>query len=158
MSTFGPLHIAEMTQADAQEIADWHYDPPYDFHDMRADPNDLDDLLDAKWRGARYFTARQRMGGELVGFLELRAEGAVTTIGLGLRPDLTGRGLGAPFVESCLDFALRHLAPERFRLTVAEFNARAITVYERAGFVRTRTFLQETNGGRHPFVEMERPA
>ena len=31
-------------------------------------------------------------------------------------------------------------------------------VYERAGFVRTRSFMQDTNGGSYPFVEMERPA
>jgi len=46
----------------------------------------------------------------------------------------------------------------RFALSVAEFNVRAIGVYERAGFVTTRQYMHETNGGVHPFVEMERPA
>ena len=55
-------------------------------------------------------------------------------IGLGLRPDLTGHGLGDAFVAACLDHARRTRHPRSLRLAVAEFNQRAIRVYERAGF------------------------
>ena len=79
-------------------------------------------------------------------------------VGLGLRPDLTGHGLGTSFVEQGLEFGKARFAPKRFRLDVAEFNDRAVKVYERAGFVRTRSFPQQTNGGSYPFLEMERPA
>jgi ribosomal-protein-alanine N-acetyltransferase len=41
---------------------------------------------------------------------------------------------------------------------VAEFNERARKVYERVGFVTTRSFEEETNGGTYPFLEMEREA
>jgi ribosomal-protein-alanine N-acetyltransferase len=61
-------------------------------------------------------------------------------------------------VEQGLDFARGRYAPQRFRLDVAEFNERAAKVYERAGFVRTRSFPEETNGGTYPFLEMERQA
>ena len=79
-------------------------------------------------------------------------------VGVGLRPDLTGQGFGASFVEQGLEFARLRFTPKRFRLSVAEFNARAARVYERVGFVRTRSFVDETNGGSYPFLEMERRA
>ena len=55
-------------------------------------------------------------------------------IGLGLRPDLTGHGLGDAFVAACVGHARRTRHPAALRLAVAEFNQRASRVYERAGF------------------------
>ena len=61
-------------------------------------------------------------------------------VGLGMRPDLTGRGLGEEFVHAGLRFARETYSPPAFRLTVATFNQRAIRVYERAGFETVETF------------------
>ena len=157
VSSVGKLTFAPMTQEDAEAIADWHYEPPYDFYDARADEGDLALLLDAERRANRSFSARDESG-ELLGFFTYAREGDTVVLGLGLRPDATGRGLGRAFVDEGLAFGRSRYAPDRFRLDVAEFNARAVKVYERAGFVRTRAFEHRTNGGVHPFVEMERPA
>jgi ribosomal-protein-alanine N-acetyltransferase len=146
-----------MTQAEAETIAGWSYEPPYDFYDARSDVGDLAELLDPKLRGERYFCARDPAG-ELIGFFGFGRLGDVVAVGLGLRPDLTGRGLGLAFLGQGLAFAGNLFEPRCFKLSVAEFNQRAITVYERAGFVRTRSFMHETNGGTFPFLEMERPA
>jgi len=156
-STIGAISIARMTQAEAETIAEWSYEEPYDFYDWRADEGDLAELLDPARRGDGYFSAHDPTG-ELIGFFGLGREDDVVVVGLGLRPDLVGRGLGLSFVEEGLAFARERFAPARFRLSVAAFNERAIKVYERAGFVVTRTFMHETNGGLFPFVEMERPA
>jgi ribosomal-protein-alanine N-acetyltransferase len=152
------IRITPITQDEADEIAGWRYEAPYDFYDWAADERDLAELLDPEQRGDRYFAARDASGA-LIGFFGLDCCDGAAVFGLGLRPDLTGQGIGRSFVEEGLAFAQKRFAPARFRLSVAEFNERrAITVYERAGFVRTRSFKQETNGGRFPFVEMERPA
>jgi [ribosomal protein S18]-alanine N-acetyltransferase len=152
----GQLDITPMSQDEAEKIASWRYEPPYDFYDARADETDLAELLDPALRIDRYFSAYH--GDELVGSFVFTRVGDVVFVGLGLRPDLTGRGLGPSFVEGGLDFARQRFAPDSFRLSVAEFNERAVAVYERVGFTVTRRFVHETNGGVFPFVEMERPA
>lgn len=156
-TTLGKITIALMTQGEAEAIAAWSYDPPYDFYDAPADERDLAELLDPAQRRDRYFSARDAAD-DLIGFFDLRREDVVVVVGLGLRPDLTGRGLGQSFLEGGLAYATEQFGPRLFRLSVAEFNTRAITVYERAGFVDTRRFVHETNGGLFSFVEMERLA
>jgi ribosomal-protein-alanine N-acetyltransferase len=151
------LAVHQMTQADAEEIAAWRYEPPYSFYDATADADDLRLLLDAESREDRNFSVFDE-GAALVGFFEYKPRGADVEIGLGLRPDLTGRGLGLEFVEASLAFGRERFRPETFRLAVATFNRRAIRVYERAGFAPVREFDHETNGGRHRFLEMARPA
>jgi ribosomal-protein-alanine N-acetyltransferase len=156
-TTIGEIRIALMSQEEAEAIADWRYDRPYDFYDADADHRDLAELLDPVRRGDHYFSALNTAG-ELIGFFGFSRERDVVGVGLGLRPDLTDHGLGQSFLEAGLAYAREQFAPRRFKLSVAEFNARAIAVYERAGFVRTRSFEHETNGGLFPFVEMERSA
>lgn len=144
-----------MTQADAVEVSGWRYPPPYDFYDATADADDLAELLDPALRGGNYLAAVDGSGA-VVGFAQLVADGGTVDVGLGLRPDLTGRGLGAGFLEAVLAEARRRHAPERLTLSVAAFNRRAIVVYERAGFAEVARRRHATNGGLHEFVMMER--
>lgn len=154
----------EMSEGEARGISAWHYDPPCDFYDMAKDPEDLEELLDPEKR-RDYYSATS--DGELVGYFCFGSEarvpggdysGEALDIGLGVRPDLTGKGLGLEFLEAGLRFAKRRFSPARFRLSVAEFNERAIKVYERAGFEKAESFIQRTNGKGHPFVRMTRGA
>ena len=158
----------QMDDADARKISAWRYEPPYDFYDVAKDPEDLEELLDAKKR-QDYFAAFSGDGDELVGFLCFGAEAQVPggpygdgdelDVGLGLRPDLTGKGLGLPFLLSGLEFARRGFSPAGFRLSVATFNERAMRVYERAGFRRGDVFTRFGTGGvEQPFLVMRREA
>lgn len=147
----------QMDDADAREISGWRYEPPYDFYDATADPDDLAELLDPERRRGVYFSV---LDGEdnLIGFFQFEKKDGTVDVGLGLRPSLTGKGLGAEFVMAGLAFARERFSPERFTLSVAAFNGRAIGVYERAGFRRGEVYLHETNGGEHEFLRMEREA
>ena len=152
------FRFRRLTQADAEAMAAWHYPEPYTFYDWTADPDDLAVLLDPARRGDR-MQAVEDSDGELIGFFSCKPkEPGTIEIGLGLRPDHTGRGLGLAFVEAGLDQARERIGPEEFSLAVATFNERAITVYERAGFTTVRTYMHHTNGGEWEFVEMRRPA
>lgn len=135
--TFGPL-----TEEEARAVLGWRYEPPYDGYN--ADPDaaeaNLATLLDP---ANRYFGARDAAG-TLVGYCcygpDARVGGgdyadpSLVDVGLGLRPDRTGRGDGLAFALAVLEFGRRRLGARRYRLTVAAFNARAMRVYERAGF------------------------
>ena len=148
--------IRAMTAADAHAVAAWRYPGEYSFYDADADPDDLAELLDpAEW-GRRYFAADDAAQRQLAGVLVVKLTGRAAEIGLGLRPDLAGHGLGEPFVRSCLRFASAELGAQSYTLAVAAFNHRAITVYERAGFQEAGRFEHVTNGGLHAFIRMAR--
>ena len=157
-----------LTERDARAIIAWQYDEQYSFYNI--DPLALDltvsDMLDGSHR------AVVDEKGELIGFFAVGRAAQVPgghehgiytgentlDIGLGLRPDLTGMGLGLSFVRACLDFALHEFKPATFRLVVATFNRRAIRVYERAGCRPVTTFTSMTSKGDTEFLLMTRYA
>ncbi len=155
-----------MNDEEARAVVSWRYEVPYDFYDMAKDPEGLAELLGPPERREGYYAVRT--GGELVGFFCFGPGGQLPSfdyaddgsldIGLGLRPDLTGRGLGLEFLLAGLEFGRRQFAPAGFRLAVATFNERAIQVYERAGFGRVTVFTHHTDGADHPFLLMTREA
>ena len=151
--------VRDMTRADADAIAPWRYEPPYDAYDWSEDPADLADLLDPAGWGDVWFAVDDADTGELVGFAELHVIDDLVEIGLGMRPDLTGRGLGAPFTEAILHFARERWGPVRFGLDVLPWNERAMRAYERVGFSRGDLYVRRFDDGvEREFVRMERPA
>jgi [ribosomal protein S18]-alanine N-acetyltransferase len=154
----GEFRFRTINEADAQVIAAWMYPDEYSFYDFMSDPDDLAELLDPIARADEYF-AVDNSEGALIGFFQYkRPHGTSIGIGLGLHPDWTGRGFGRRFLEAGLDYGRRSFSPEQYTLSVATFNQRAITVYERAGFAIVRTFNHRTCGREWEFVEMQRPA
>jgi ribosomal-protein-alanine N-acetyltransferase len=142
-----------MSDESARAVAGWKYSPPYDFYDAIPDDPDLADLLRADFRRGRYFEVVDTSG-DLIGFFEFKHEVTPLEIGLGLRSDLTGRGLGLSFVQAGLAFARQEFGATALSLSVATFNIRAIKVYERAGFRPVETYLHYTNGMDHEFLRM----
>ena len=143
-----------MSQADAEEIACWHYPQPFDFYDSAADANDLAELLSPERRGDAYVSVEDEAG-DLAGFFQFKHRPEAIEIGLGLNPARTGRGLGGAFLDAGLREARSRFGKTRVVLAVATFNQRAIKVYERAGFRRVRVYMHSTNGGEWEFLEME---
>ena len=146
--------IEPLSQSDAETIASWHYEGEYAFYDAEADAEDLAELLDPALRGDSMFAVRDDAG-ELVGFFAYQISVGVVDYGLGLHPDLTGKGLGERFVCAGLDFAQSRFSPKTIQLRVAAFNQRAIKVYERVGFREVERYMNRTNGGEFEFIRME---
>ncbi len=150
------LGFVAMGQDDAVAVTAWRYPGVYAFYDFVADPEDHADLLDPRHRQDVYFAARLPAAG-LVGFVELMpGEPGEVEIGLGLRPECTDRGLGLPFVEHVCSWVSDRVDPGRLVLRVATFNARAIRVYERAGFTTEGTEIRDAYGVRTEFLRMGR--
>jgi len=146
-----------MSDEEATQISGWHYEPSYDIYDATSDADDLQELLDPKRRKDTYFSVFDQDGG-LVGFFQYERKNKTVEVGLGMRPDLTGQGLGLEYLLAGLKFAGERFSPDRFKLSVATFNERAIVVYERAGFRRGNEYMHSTNGGEYLFLSMAREA
>jgi len=137
----------KMTNSHATEILNWRYPPPYSMYNQEVSAAGLKELLDQSYK------AIVDQDGGLIGFYCTGRSAQVPKghefnvyqqtyidIGLGMKPELTGKGFGKEF----LAFILQQLGSYSLRLTVAKFNQRAISLYEAFEFKHTHTF---TNGG-----------
>jgi len=138
--------IEPATAESLKEVAGWRYEPPYDFYDDDGKPV----------RNPERFFAVRDDDGRLVGSLYFETRSTGLFYGLGIRPDLTGRGLGLGFVRLGLDFAHERFPGRRVILDVADFNHRARKVYERAGFRVTGSHVKYFDGwGDVTLIDME---
>lgn len=164
-------HFVPMNEAYAQIIVEyWKYDDEYAIHDYA---NEADHILDANGWGKGLFAVLNDEG-NLVGeltiqffdehdeFIEYDDYSAETLnnaemwIGFGLKPELTGRGLGEAFVSACVEFAVREhqYEGEAVRLGVPAFNKRAIKVYQRVGFVVFNRTVSEESSEEFEAIQM----
>ena len=137
-----------MTAAYAAEIVTWRYPAPYDCYDM----TDVDPRTLAR-TGSDFFALTDATG--LIGFRSFGPDGQVPggdyddsalDTGGGLRPDLTGHGLGREAIRTGLDFGQRLFHPAAFRVTIATFNIRAQRVVTTLGFRRAGSFTALAHG------------
>jgi len=150
------FRFEKMNQQEAEDIAlHWKYSGVYSFYDCTADADDYSEFMDASRRGDKYYACY--MAGEMIGFYSVEiSHGDTAELGLGLKPEYTGRGMGLRFVCAVLKHILSLHRVRRLALSVALFNQRAIKVYKAAGFTETGTFTQRTNGGEYEFLGMEK--
>ena len=161
------ITFSAMTEEAARAVAAWQYEGIYAFYNF--DPRDQQHAIREMLDGSYYAATDEQ--GELVGYFCFGAPAQVPgghlyglytddalDIGLGMRPDLTGKGLGREFLIAGLDFAQRRFAPATFRLAVAAFNQRAIRLYEKVGFQAVATFVSPTRNGEASFLLMTLPA
>lgn len=143
-----------MTQAEAEMIAYcWHYNDEYSFYNMESDLEDLVLFLNPNERGNSTFTVKK--DDAIIGFFSFtQVNNHTIDIGLGMKPDLTGAGHGKNFLKAGLEFAKETYSPQKITLSVATFNQRAIKVYQKVGFQKGNTFMQNTNGGTFEFLKM----
>jgi [ribosomal protein S18]-alanine N-acetyltransferase len=137
-----------MTATFAADMVTWRYPAPYDLYDMtEADPG----FLASPASG--FFALTE--GDELIGFRSFSADGQVPggsydssalDTGGGLRPDLTGNGLGREAISTGLEFGRHEFAPQAFRVTVASFNEAALRVVRSLGFRAIGSFAATADG------------
>jgi ribosomal-protein-alanine N-acetyltransferase len=142
------MQIVPMTLAFAADIITWRYPAPYDCYDMTS----ASQAILTSPEGGFYALVE---GPELIGFRSFGEDGQVPggtydasalDTGGGLRPDLTGKGLGREAIGTGLAFGRREFAPPAFRVTVASFNERALRVVRSLGFVSKGSFDALTDG------------
>jgi hypothetical protein len=150
-----------MDRLEAEEILLWRYVAPYDFYNMDNSEEALAELLDGSYNSVYtgdgslfgYFcrgnSAQVPAGHASGAYLD-----ACLDVGLGMNPYLTGSGRGSSFFKFILNSLYDEYGRETvFRLTVASFNKRAVTLYTRHGFMKVVSF--QHNGVE--FVSMIKP-
>ncbi|MBV1877354.1 MAG: GNAT family N-acetyltransferase [Pseudomonadales bacterium] len=155
MNASPSFHVLPLAAGYARDLLDWRYQPPYDFYDPPEvnDPEHyIQQLLNPELRFhaivgagiADHSTANTADRNKtMIGFCSYGIDGQVLggdyslsalDIGLGMKPCFTGQGLGGPFLQAILHHARLNYAAVRFRLTVADFNRRALNLYHQLGF------------------------
>ena len=111
-----------LTQNHVLKIADeWKYEGVYSFYDMTEDIEDYEEFIDEHLRNQNdHYEAI--IGNELVGFFCVIQKEASLEIGLGLRPDLCGKGMGKDVLNQILAFIDKHYLAQAYILNVALFN------------------------------------
>lgn len=144
------LSISKMGEDYAVQILNWTYDAPYDFYNNELNTDSIKEMLEND-----YYVVLNAVD-ELIGFFCIGSSAQVPIgsqfgaysedfidIGIGMKPELTGRGFGFTFFSMILQYIHANFENAPFRLTVAKFNQRAIHLYEKLGFSKKMEF---TNG------------
>jgi ribosomal-protein-alanine N-acetyltransferase len=156
-----PYTIQPMRLRDTLQLSTWRYDGLYAAYDFKF--WDLVGIFVSEMTfrllgNHLYYTAYDQQG-ELIGMFSFFPRGEHRLeVGLGMRPDQTGRGAGLGFVQAGLDYAKERYRPAYFQLNVANFNQRAYLVYLRAGFTPTGTMRRRVHGNVEDYTKMSRPA
>jgi [ribosomal protein S18]-alanine N-acetyltransferase len=161
MADAGPatrLTVRPLQRGDAEAIASWRYDGPWSTYDARPD----DPLLSAETG----YLAVVDDAGSLVGFLctgvearvpGLAAQEGIVDIGVGMRPDLVGRGLGSAFGALVLGY-IRDMCGDRpLRAVVQSWNERSLRLSQRLGFGVVGIHRCEQDGREVSYTMLVRP-
>ena len=141
------LFIENMNKKMAEEILNWKYAKPYDFYNIDSTDEAMKEILD----GSYYALVNEFK--ELIGFFCIGENAQVPIgnrfgvytenlidMGLGMNPNLVGKGHGFEFCTYIITFIEEQYKRTSIRLTVAKFNLRAIHLYEKLGFVMENEF------------------
>ena len=137
----------------AREMLSWRYPPPYEIYNAPAPESRtaIEHLLQSE---IPYVTVLDEHG-EMIAFRCFGREAQVPDgdysepaldLGGGLRPDLTGKGLGRHVIAAAMNYGFLRFSPSYFRSTVASFNLRAKKTCEQLGYRLVRTFTRLSDG------------
>ena len=145
--------ITPMDREASRAIIEWRYPPPYDLYNIVTEDTEvvISAFLDPDF-GYYKITNEEA---KLVAFcnfgLDARVPGGdysveALDIGMGVHPDLTGKGSGQIYAQYVLDYAEKIYHPDIYRVTIAAFNERAQKVWVRTGFSLTQRFKRSLDG------------
>jgi [ribosomal protein S18]-alanine N-acetyltransferase len=143
----GKFSLEPMTEEVARQIAGWRYRGEHALYNTAPDAveEEVKTLLNPHC--AYYAVWHDECG--LFGFCCYGQEAQVpggdygveaVDIGLGIRPDLIGRGMGADFLQAVLTHIEESEGPALLRATIAAFNGSCRRIFEKAGFHQEQVF------------------
>ena len=153
--------ILEMDKFSAKQISNWQYTGIYALYSFDGSDDCKDELMNGD-----YYTVYDQVD-NLVAYLCYGSSAQVPMakalglyqdehidIGIGLSPEMCGKGIGKAILTEGITFAKEKFCLTSIRLTVAEFNTRAIKLYQSLGFVKVSSFARINEGVRTDFEVM----
>ena len=142
----------KMTLENARLISKWQYNSPYNIYSFNGSDEDIDELINND-----YYSIH--LDNQLIGYYCIGKAAQIPTdisnsiykdesyidFGLGMRPDLTGKGNGKDFTGRILQWVKAAYSNKKIRLTVASFNKRAVKVYKSLGFIFKSSFIKKSS-------------
>lgn len=124
-----------ITDDEAKQVCGWKYEGDYACYDQP--PYELlkekGDMFCDPLRRSNY---RAHYDGEtFLGFTNLQEGEDFVFLGIGLHPELCGKGYGSAVIEDCCRISGELYPGKAIYLVVRTWNKRAIRCYEKAGFV-----------------------
>jgi RimJ/RimL family protein N-acetyltransferase len=149
-------------EGSARAFLQWKYEPSYEIYNYQSEhfEEDLAYHIDPS---NNIYSIYQN--DELIGYCSFGNDARVPggdyskealDIGLMIKPELTGQGLGSEYVNDVIQFARTQFLPRRFRVTILAANLRARRVWEKNGFQKEQEFKRERD--RLLFIMMTRDA
>lgn len=157
------FQFCRFNESHAREMLSWRYPSPYEIYNSPASESRA--AIEHLLQGELPYLAVLDEHGEMIAFRCFGPEAQVPEgdysepaldLGGGLRPDLTGKGLGRHVIAAAMNYGFRRFSPRFFRTTVASFNLRAKKTCERLGYRVVRTVTRLSDG--RPFEIMMQKA
>lgn len=154
--------LRPITRTDAEAIASWRYPDPYQLYNY--EPKDRSEAVANLLDPAHHYYAVFGDAADLIAFRcfgpDARVAGGdysedALDMGGGLRPDLTGRGLGRSVISEAMAFGRETFRPTRFRTTVASFNLRALHVCRSLGYRPVSEFTRQSDQRRFTILTQD---
>lgn len=150
------IEFRKPTESDAKDIATWKYDGVYSFYDN--DKTKAKNEYTKNLHNEENTFAMYNEKNELIGHcsFDYDDEDKQFSLGVQMRPSLTGKGMGTDVVSTILNFGKETYKFNELVLLVAKFNKRAIKIYERLGFKTTDEFMWHVNEEDQEFIAMKK--
>lgn len=151
------LVIEKLTEERAKQACAWKYEGEYSVYNFT-----WEEAVEQNWSitvpEAREsdFHAVTDEHGDLIGFFRMTKDGKEKIeIGLGLKPDYCGHGIGKDFVKLITQYTSDIYPGRRIYMEVRTFNKRAVKCYEACGYKAVLQHRKELPSGSSEYFLME---
>ncbi|URZ05169.1 GNAT family N-acetyltransferase [Clostridium felsineum] len=151
------LILKEFTKAHAKEICTWKYAGEYAIYNYPT----WNIVCKEKWAITIEEKRKKEMFSlvddydNLCGYIRLQNKQESILMGVGLKPNLCGQGLGNILMKIVKNQCKKVYPNKLIVLEVRAFNERAVKCYKKAGFKLKETYKKDTPLGEDEFIRME---
>lgn len=154
------LFVNKLTEEYAKQLCTWKYEGEYSVYDFA--PWDI--AMQQNWsitnpevRESDFRSVISEQG-NLIGFFRMTGdEQGNIEIGLGLKPQHCGQGLGKKFVKLITQYTLVHYPNQLTYMEVRTFNVRAVKCYKSLGYTIVLQHHKDLPWGSNEYFLMQYP-